>query len=329
MTLIEHAGLPGQGQTYLPAGRGMRVELRPIRNPAIVYQLTLADNVLSTTQATIQVVNPFQLQPNMFINVPGGERMRVKPEYVPGQVTVPVIRGANSTPTNHYVKGYVLPDGTTVETTTVFDVLTGDVNDSGANYATNRAEAYARNASPSGTHPDLWPDPPGSTRWYGFAIYVPSDYVGAGGNKDKWLHLIQWKSQYGGSPWYGFGIADDADNWAFEGTHYGVTDDKNYGAVAKGSWTYWQVGFKWSEKPTSDTANTGWFEAWRNETQVRAQTPRQTMMKQSGSDPRPGLADPQYLKQGIYRGGAWDTTMVVHFGPMKIGTSRASVGPSV
>ena len=38
------------------------------------------------------------------------------------------------------------------------------------------------------------------------------------------------------------------------------------------------------------------------------------------------VVDPSYLKQGIYRSDTWQQTQVVYFGPVKIGTTAASVG---
>lgn len=56
---------------------------------------------------------------------------------------------------------------------------TGDVTET-TTVAGNRAEVYDRQPAEPDTPADAWADPAGSTRWYGFDVYLPPDWAFAG-----------------------------------------------------------------------------------------------------------------------------------------------------
>lgn len=184
----------------------------------------------------------------------------------------------------------------------------GELTDTGG-YLASRSETLGRQASPTSTPNSEWPDPEGSTRWYGFPLYLNPDWPLATDN--NWLLITQWKGQGTGSPAIDLGI--HKDQLRIGGT--GGTSD--IGLVRKGVWTYVQIGIRFSAD-----ASTGWVEAWVDEEQVLAQKARRTMNVKAD-----GTTDPSYLKQGIYRSKSWTGTHILQLGNLKIGTNRDAVAP--
>lgn len=183
----------------------------------------------------------------------------------------------------------------------------GDINTSGS---ANRVEVYGRypSSSATSTPPENWPDPVGSTRWYGFSVCVPVGFVQSTNN---WLTCTQWKGFYGGSPPQALEI--DANHFELGGTH----GRRDLGAITLGAWTDFQFGYHWSTSPAD-----GWVEVWRDDVNVLPRESRATM------DTTSGHADPIYFKQGIYRTSAWAATHTLYFGPVKVGLLRSDVLPS-
>lgn len=190
----------------------------------------------------------------------------------------------------------------------------GDVTDTGG-YLANRAEVYARHAVPGATLPNGWPDPAGVERWYGFSLLIPTGHVFA--TDTTWLTFTQWKGRDGDSPPIGLEIARDRLRLGgARGNAGAFPNSGDIGAATPGTWTRLVVGLRLSTDPAL-----GWVEVWRDGAQVVARTAVSTMDFQSdGTSP-----DPVYLKQGIYRSTAWQTTHVLWFGPMRIGRTKAAV----
>lgn len=184
----------------------------------------------------------------------------------------------------------------------------GDVNPN--NGGSSRAEVYGR--YPSGTATSTpaskWPDPVGSTRWYGFSIYLPKDFRRSA--KTKWLVLTQWKEFYGGTPPQALEI--DGRELELGGNH----GTRKLGGATRGRWINLQFGFHWS--PDRDR---GWIEVWRDGRRV-VREQRATMDRMPS-----GEVDPIYLKQGIYRNKDWPVTHIVYFGPTTVAGSREGLAP--
>ena len=170
----------------------------------------------------------------------------------------------------------------------------------------NRAEVYARHAVPGSTPAEKWPDPVGSTRWYGWSTYIPTDFTKAPSNA-YWLDFVQWKGYRGGSPPMAMELHSGNVALKLNDSYYKV------GALAKGTWVRYAVGVKLA------TDTTGWVQVYRNGERIVHQANVSTM------DLLKGAADPIYLKQGIYRSGQWAVTHVLYHGPMKIGLDYAAV----
>jgi len=185
--------------------------------------------------------------------------------------------------------------------------VNGDVTNT-SGYLASRSEVLGRQANPTSTPNSQWPDPEGSTRWYGFPVYLSSPWEFA--TDSKWMIVTQWKGRSSGSPAIELGI--NKGQWRIGGT--GGTN--TMGPAKSGVWTYMQVGIHFSAD-----GKAGWVEAWMDEQQVIPKTARATM-NLNGS-----TADPSYLKQGIYRTKEWKSTHVMYLGSTKIGTTKASVAP--
>ena len=181
----------------------------------------------------------------------------------------------------------------------------GDVVVTGG-YAANRAEVYDRIARRE-TPAAQWPDPVGSTRWYGFDLYVPADFV-EDDTGVVWFSMLQWKGLDTGQPPIALEIKrDHLDMGGASGRHA-------LGPLKKGQWERVVIGIHF------DPGAAGWVEVYRDGVQVLARTSRPTMnLRDDGS------VDPAYLKLGIYRSPKWQVTHVLHFGPLSIGASRDDV----
>lgn len=182
--------------------------------------------------------------------------------------------------------------------------------------AANRSEVLARfPGSFSGTSYEKWDDPIGSVRWYGFSVYIPSDFT-TDATGVNWLTILQLKGYQGGSP--PISIAIKRSNFRLDGTRGAnsgnIPNDGTIGPITKGAWHRIVFGVKLS------TTNNGWVEAWFNGVNT---IPRVTGI--ITSDIVSTKIDPIYLKQGIYRATAWSVPHTVYFGPTKIGDTRAAV----
>lgn len=170
----------------------------------------------------------------------------------------------------------------------------------------NRAEVYARHASPRDTPGEQWPDPVGSTRWYGFDVYVPADFV-ADSTGLVWFSFTQWKGRDGGQPAIALEIKRERLEMA------GASARNDLGPIKRGQWERIVVGVH------IDPTTAGWVEVYRDGVQALARTHRPTTTYVNG------LPDPIYLKQGIYRSSQWTVTHSMEFGPVSIGLSKDDV----
>lgn len=186
----------------------------------------------------------------------------------------------------------------------------GDVQNS-SGYHTNRAEVYARHASPGSTPAANWPDPVGSVRWYGFSLQIPVGHVFA--TDTTWETITQFKGYYGGSPPIAVEIKRN-------GIILGGTNGYQYGKSGElfwpqlGRWYHLAIGLGLSNDPAF-----GWVEIYVNGMRVAPRKYMATMGTYNGG------ADPMYLKQGIYRTYGWADTHVFHYGPMTIGDTYLDV----
>ncbi len=186
----------------------------------------------------------------------------------------------------------------------------GDVTAT-SGYHASRAEVYGRFAT-SGTPARGWPDPVNSTRWYSWSLYLPQDFA-VSGEVSHWLDLTQWKGLYTGSPAVALGVT--GRQLALDGKHIHVP----IAPLTRGRWMALRVGIHFSAQKSA-----GWVTVSVNGHVVVPVTHGPTMNSymKNGQD----IVDPIYLKQGIYRSDSWSQTQVAYFGPVKIGTSPASVG---
>lgn len=189
------------------------------------------------------------------------------------------------------------------------ELRAGDVTNTGG-YRANRAEVYARHATPRTTPAEQWADPVGSTRWYGFDLFVPQDFV-TDTTGLRWFTLTQWKGLDSGSPPIALEIKNDHLDLG------GATGRQNLGPLKPGRWERITVGVHF--QPTS----AGWVEVYRDGQQALPRTNRPTMNWRTVDGKK--VVDPGYLKQGIYRTSAWTVTHVLYFGPVTIGTSHDAV----
>jgi hypothetical protein len=189
------------------------------------------------------------------------------------------------------------------------DGRAGDETDTGG-YVTNRVEVYGRIASRE-TPADRWPDPVGSTRWYSFSVYLPSDFPTATISA-QWFDFVQWKGLNSGSPPVAMEIRGD------EFVLGGANSHAPLGDIDPGTWSHFIVGLHFS-----DSRHTGWATVLRNGRRLVDHQPTQTM-NTATVDGVTGV-DPNYLKMGIYRSVTWRTTQTLDLSSMTIGTSFASV----
>jgi hypothetical protein len=187
----------------------------------------------------------------------------------------------------------------------------GDLTDT-SGYVGSRAEVYGRAATPMSLPADRWPDPPGSVRWYGFSLFVPSDFPVA--TDARWLTLTQWKGLRGGSPPLALEIKRGNLRLGGARSNAGLIPNQDLGPLPKDRWTRLVVGLRLS----SDRSQ-GWVEVYRDGVRVTPRTSLATM------DTVNGAPDPIYLKQGIYRDSAWNVTQVLYFGPAAVAATRESV----
>jgi hypothetical protein len=157
-------------------------------------------------------------------------------------------------------------------------------------------------------HPDLgtraeltsWPEPIGTTRWYGFSIYLPVGWTSdqSGEILAQWHQAFSKDPKLGGSP--PLAIMTRAGKWvvsvrkAWNNEVEKGTDDKEVGDYELGTWTDWVVSVLWSE------GQDGTIRIWKNgRTVYRPPNPGQNK-----------FADGQgnYMKFGIYKWNWIDTS---------------------
>jgi hypothetical protein len=175
-----------------------------------------------------------------------------------------------------------------------FELGRGDVTTT-ATMSASRAEVYDRQPTEADTPANLWADPEGSVRWFGFQVYLPPEWAFADRTED-WLLLTQWKGRSPGSPPVSLQIA--GTRWAIAGAA-GRTD---LVPVRLDHWTTFEIGVHFSSVPSA-----GWVEVWIDGALALPRTAHATMGTVEGR------IDPNYLKQGIYRSSAWQTTHVAYF----------------
>lgn len=176
----------------------------------------------------------------------------------------------------------------------------GDVTTTGSQQA-NRAEVWGRSPlSQASTPTPDWPDPPGSTRWFSFPLYVPEDFQFA--EDDKWLTLTQWKGYRGGSPPVALELRRKDLYLKTE------SGGSRLGRLVPGEWTHLTIGIRFSLSEQQ-----GWVEVVRD---GRTVLPRRSAV--TAQEVR-GEVTPSYLKQGIYRTTRWQTTHVAWFGDTVVG----------
>ncbi len=181
------------------------------------------------------------------------------------------------------------------------EVRPGDVVSGG-----NRAEVYGRHAPKHSTPAAQWPDPIGSTRWYGFDLFLPQDFA-TDPTGLVWLSLTQWKGVRGGQPAIALEVKRDRLELA------GASARNDLGPIARGRWERIVVGVH------VDATKAGWVEVHRDGVLALPRTHRPTTTLVDGAP------DPTYLKQGLYRSPKWTVSHVAQFGPVTIGSTRSAV----
>lgn len=182
----------------------------------------------------------------------------------------------------------------------------GEVFVETSGYRAPRAEVYARHAVPGSTPPAQWPDPPGSVRWYDWALLIPAGFVFTP-DADPWFVATQFKGHLGGGP--PVNIEIKRQNLRLGGTRTNaglIPGDGNLGAIRPGSWTRLTVGIRYA------TDQSGWVQVYRDGLEVLPRTPVATL------DVVNGQPDPCYLKQGIYRDDAWTVPHTLYYGPVTV-----------
>jgi hypothetical protein len=190
-----------------------------------------------------------------------------------------------------------------------FDLAPGELYEP-QGQATSRAEVYGR-VSTSWSDPTAsWPDPPGSERWFTFALYVPGDFQPAT-DPAMWLDLTQWKGRDGGSPPVAVEVLGSHLRLGGTRANAGaLPGDGDLGPLTPGAWTTLTVGIRFS------AADDGWVEVLRDGREALPRTQVSTM------DTIDGEIDPMYLKQGIYRSKLWSTIQTFYLSPVTVTEER-------
>lgn len=313
----------GSGAGFVPVDKNgktfpsaVRTELRPWNNGTLALTAT-ADATGTDTVLTMSSTDIAQLKyEDYFLNVRTNELFRVLDATLTG-TTVNVQRALQN-----YAKNIPVQNGD------VYNVVLGDTNDSGGSDPTSRAESYflhyGAGASGSGVTPDMWPNPPGSIRFYEFSVYIPTGHVFTTAAQNWWFVLFQSKGFRGGSP--PFELVINKSNWGIGGTRRDVspgagafTGGGTYKAVETDKWTNVVMGFCYS---ASDTY--GWFEMWIDGVNVQPRMSIATMDTYTSNNVV--YPDPQYPKFGQYQTAQWTAAHVVHHSPITVATTREDVG---
>ncbi|MHA6795991.1 heparin lyase I family protein [Pseudonocardia bannensis] len=149
-----------------------------------------------------------------------------------------------------------------------FEVRDGDVPDFGGG---ERSEVAAHNEGALTRE--------GDERWYEFSMRFPENFRNPQGG---WFIVMQWHSG-SGSPPLAIDISNDGDIYiGGDGVEH---EKKSIGKVRPGEWVDYVLHAKFS-----NSASTGFVEAWENGVQTVQRYNRATMS-----------SDENYLKMGIYR----------------------------
>jgi hypothetical protein len=309
LQLIEQSALSAGGVSGWTYGRALRVDARPVHVDDVDMLASGSYDATATTLGFQSMPSDARLDA-WLQDETNNEILRASAN--PSSLNLPVKRGLNSTTKNNAIVNgspYVL--------------LGGDTNDSGADFLSDRREVYGRRAATGSAPPGSWPLSPGTERWLRIRLAVPTD---AAANGDRfplvnglWATLFQFKSQYAGSPKYAIGVEDGAlifERRSLSGTVWNGTQSSHQAAghfpldssLDKGHIYTIDIHAKWA------TDTTGFMRVWCDGVQkVGAYEAEQTMYLQTGSGNQPGMADPVYYKQGIYRTKAWALRQVAYF----------------
>ena len=163
------------------------------------------------------------------------------------------------------------------------------LNDGDSNASGERAEFSAYKAGPTDTKE-------GDERWYEFSLQFPKKPDSSGG----WFIITQWHS-HSGSPPLALNVNKEGQ-LVVGGDGTDKSAHKPIGPVPVGKWSHYVLHVKFS-----NSASTGFVEAWENGKLKIPKTPRATMSSESN-----------YLKQGIYRDSSLSTTESVMFDYFRI-----------
>lgn len=182
-------------------------------------------------------------------------------------------------------------------------------------YVVGRVEVYGRHAEPGDTPAEQWPDPPGSTRWYTFSLYVPPGWQTTTGK--EWVVLTQWKGFKGGSPPLSIETKRQQLRLGGPRTNAGdIAGDGLLGDLVPGEWTTLTVGIHFST-----SKDEGWVEVDRDGETVVPKTSVATM------DVINGKPDPIYLKQGLYQDASWTATHILYASEVTVTDTKPAYQP--
>jgi hypothetical protein len=310
--ILTHADVPGStSDPYRPVG-AMHVEIQPTSTTKdFTIDATAAASTTATTVSFSKKDAKLLVYPGLGQATEGDfigdqetrEHMRVTAQPVNGVVSV--LRAQESA-----AGGVAVGDP--------FTVYTGDINPMAG--FSSRSEVYGRFATDSSVNPVNWPDPVGSTRWYGISYYLPADMDTITGQ--GWWICTQFKGEFGGSPPLALSIdwTSDTENgkgtWKLQGTKGHPT--VSIGDIKLGTWTRILFGIHW-DNVSVENGGAGWIKIYRDGDLIVPKTPACTM------DSHGSGADPIYFKNGIYRSDSWKVTHDAYIGAPKIGTSMEEV----
>jgi hypothetical protein len=140
----------------------------------------------------------------------------------------------------------------------------------------------------------------GETRTYSWSSWLAPDFPSVA----TWQNLLQWKNEGAGSP--PLQIQVNGEELRLQaGSQHGYKVFWQT-PVVRGQWLDFSVRVRWSERQDS-----GWVEVFYGGRQVLARTPIQGLY--------PGLQN--YLKVGLYRDEAVNTTGVVYHDDVRVASS--------
>ncbi len=215
-----------------------------------------------------------------------------------------------------YTGSSIPGNGTRPKTAIRVELKPGDVQTIQTNGNVRHAsELYALHSSNSNATADKWVMAPGKEVWFHVPFMLDASYQPFTDSSD-WIAFMQFKGQWGGSP--PTGLEAHLDRLTIDGT----SGRHDLGALPIGTWTDLIIGMK-----MSPDKNIGWIQVERDGKMVLPRTSRATMgydINKNGTNSSP-VADPVYLKQGMYRTGSHESDAIDWFGPMKVAYNRGDV----